>query len=74
MGSSIVKIERRKELKYKVHTRDQNTHKVSLALFREESKKIFNIIHRYCKCIEKGGTDEAYLNITEEVNFRMNHD
>lgn len=74
LESNIVKTERKKEMKYKVYTRDQNTHKVSLKLYRDESKKIFNIIHRYCKITEKAGTDEAFLNITDEVNFRMEHD
>ena len=42
--------------------------------YREESKKIFEIIRRYARVIEKGGTDEAFLNVTEEVAFKMKMD
>jgi len=47
---------------------------VSLSLYRETSKLIFNIIHRFCKSIEKGGTDEAFLDVTQEVDFRLKND
>ena len=36
--------------------------------YREESKKIFVVIRKFAKLIEKAGCDEAFLNITEEVN------
>lgn len=45
-----------------------------MATYREDSKKIFEIINRYAKEIEKGGTDEAFLNVTKEVEFRMKYD
>ena len=59
---------------WKVHTRDQNSQKVSLIFYREESKKIFKIINWYSSCVEKAGCDEAFLNVTDQVNFRFQHD
>ena len=55
---------------WKVETRNQQEQKVSLHLYREESKKIFAIINRFAKNIEKAGTDEAFLDVTEEVNMK----
>lgn len=49
-------------------TRDIENHKVSLLFYREESKKIFKIIRKYCDIVEKYGCDEAYLNVTKQVN------
>ena len=77
IGSSIMKV-RKKESKdgdkpvWDVETRDQNFQKVSLHLYREESRKIFKIINRYSKNIEKAGTDEAFLDVTAEVSERYN--
>ena len=52
---------------YKVQlgTRDQENHKVSLLYYRQESKKIFEIIRKYSDIVEKYGCDEAYCNITK---------
>ena len=50
-----------------VESRDKENQKVSLLFYREESKKIFSIIHRYAKLVEKAGCDEAFLDVTEEV-------
>lgn len=44
---------------------------MSLSLYREESKKIFSILNRYSTVIEKGGTDEAFLDVTAKVNERF---
>ena len=49
-------------------TWDIENHKVSLLFYREESKKIFKIIRKYCDVVEKYGCDEAYLNVTKQVN------
>ena len=54
--------------KWWIETRDPNQQKVCLRLYREESKKIFQIIERFAKCVEKAGCDEAFLDVTEEVN------
>ena len=40
---------------------------MSLLFYREESKKIFTIIYRYAKLVEKAGCDEAFLDVTKEV-------
>ena len=40
-------------------------------LYRVESKKIFQIIHRYSELIEKAGTDEAFLDVTREVEYEF---
>ena len=34
--------------------------------YRDESKIIFSIVKKHCRLIEKGGTDEAYIQITKE--------
>ena len=57
---------------YRVEKRDKDEQKVSLLFYREESKKIFQIIDRYANVIEKAGCDEAFLNVTQQVNFRYN--
>jgi nucleotidyltransferase/DNA polymerase involved in DNA repair len=50
---------------FKVYSREKNDQKVSLLFYREESKKIFDIIHRYSSTVEKAGCDEAFLNVTD---------
>jgi nucleotidyltransferase/DNA polymerase involved in DNA repair len=47
---------------------------VSLALFRNESKKIFEILNRYSSCVEKASCDEAFIDVTAEVNQRYQSD
>ena len=47
---------------------------MSLQLYREESKKIFEIINRYSKCVEKAGCDEAFLDVGDQVEFRYKYD
>ncbi|CAD8150041.1 unnamed protein product [Paramecium octaurelia] len=39
--------------------------KISLRYYREESKLIFAIIKQFCGCVEKGGTDECYIQVSE---------
>ena len=56
---------------WRIERRDKNTQKVSLLAYREESKKIFEIIRRYSELVEKAGTDEAFLDITREVEWRF---
>ena len=58
---------------WSVETRDQNHQKVSLHSYREESRKIFQIINRYSRNIEKAGTDEAFLDVTCEVNAKYDN-
>lgn len=57
-------------LMWRVERRDKESQKVSLLAYREESKKIFQIIHRYAELVEKAGTDEAFLDVTREVEWR----
>jgi nucleotidyltransferase/DNA polymerase involved in DNA repair len=52
------------EDKYKSH--NQYEEKVSLQYYRDQSKLIFSIIRKHCTLIEKGGTDEAYIQVTAE--------
>ena len=54
--------------RFKVEQRDKETQKVSLAPYREESKKIFEIIQTFAKIVEKASCDEAFIDVTEEVN------
>ena len=52
----------------RVETRDKESMKVSLALYREESKKIFALLRRYSEIVEKASCDEAFIDVTEVVN------
>ncbi|KAI9320759.1 hypothetical protein BX666DRAFT_1851230 [Dichotomocladium elegans] len=47
------------------------THKVSLDPYRNASKSIFKIFHKYCTTIQKIGLDEGFLDITDIVNDRI---
>jgi uncharacterized membrane protein len=51
--------------RFKVEMRDKESQKVSLALYREESKKIFEILRRYSDLVEKASCDEAFLDLTK---------
>ncbi|GAA5804315.1 hypothetical protein HPULCUR_009802 [Helicostylum pulchrum] len=50
---------------------DRRTHKVSLEPYRNASREIFKIFHKYCGTIQKIGTDEGFLDVTETVNQRL---
>lgn len=52
--------------KFRKH--DKNKEKVSLDLYRYEGDKIFSILRRNCPIVEKGSIDEAFLDITGQVN------
>lgn len=41
---------------------------MTLALYREESKKIFAILRRFSTLVEKASCDEAFIDVTVEVN------
>ena len=56
---------------FKVQSRDPDNHKVDLGLYRRESKKIFEILKRYSNVIEKGGTDEAFIQVNQQVDFHL---
>jgi nucleotidyltransferase/DNA polymerase involved in DNA repair len=45
---------------------------VSLALYREESKKIFAILQTYTDLVEKASCDEAFIDVTKQVNEIFN--
>ncbi|KAI8343989.1 hypothetical protein BC941DRAFT_464229 [Chlamydoabsidia padenii] len=49
----------------------RTTHKVSLDSYRDAGKKIFGIFNQYCTLLQKVGTDEAFLDVTETVNQRL---
>ncbi|CAD8061714.1 unnamed protein product [Paramecium primaurelia] len=57
--------------KYTQH--NQNEEKISLRYYREESKLIFAIIKQFCGCIEKGGTDECYIQVSENELEKIEH-
>ena len=42
---------------------------MSLALYREESKKIFEILRRYSDLVEKASCDEAFIDITNQIKL-----
>ncbi|CAK80124.1 unnamed protein product (macronuclear) [Paramecium tetraurelia] len=53
-------------LKDKYIQHNQYEEKVSLRYYRQESKLIFTTIKRFCNCVEKGGTDEGYIQVSEK--------
>jgi nucleotidyltransferase/DNA polymerase involved in DNA repair len=46
--------------------------KVSLRYYREQSKKIMNIMRNMCDIFERASIDEAFMDITSIVKQRMN--
>lgn len=50
---------------------DRSTHKVSLDAYRNASRDIFKIFHKHCDKIQKIGTDEGFMDVTEKVNQRL---
>ena len=49
-------------------------HSVNLsfvARYREAGAEVIDVLCRFCKCVERASIDEAYLDVTEEVNQRM---
>ncbi|KAJ9072999.1 N-acetyltransferase eso1 [Entomophthora muscae] len=47
------------------------THKASLAPYRQASARIFDIFKSFTPNVQKGGTDEAYIDLTDLVNARI---
>jgi nucleotidyltransferase/DNA polymerase involved in DNA repair len=60
--------------RFRVEFRDKEKQKVSLALYREESKKIFEILRRFSDQVEKASCDEAFIDITNHVKLEDNDD
>ena len=54
-----------------VEMRPKQRQKVSLKLYRTESKKIFRILQRFCDQVEKASCDEAFLDVTSRVWARQ---
>ncbi|TPX33373.1 hypothetical protein SmJEL517_g03706 [Synchytrium microbalum] len=54
---------------------DPKTHKVSLDVYRAASKNVFNIFKRYAAMydakLERASIDEAYFDVSDEVNKRI---
>lgn len=65
--SSVCKVTELGPNRFKVESRDKEVQKVSLALYREESKKIFAILMRFSDMVEKASCDEAYIEVTKQV-------
>lgn len=42
-----------------------------MKLYRHESKKIFRILQRFSDNVEKASCDEAFLDVTQQVNIRF---
>ncbi len=47
---------------------DRAEHKASLAPYRKASLEIFKVFQRFAVVLEKGGLDEAFLDITKKVD------
>jgi DNA polymerase eta len=50
------------------HPPSRAIHKASLESYRKESLRIFEILEEMCDVCEKGGLDEAFLDVTQRVN------
>ena len=50
-----------------METRDKNSQKISLRLYRQESEKILKIISKFSDQVEKASIDEAYIDVTSQV-------
>lgn len=46
---------------------------MTLCRYREETKKIFVILRRFCSLVEKASCDEAFLDVTREVEYLFRH-
>jgi hypothetical protein len=53
-----------------VEMRQKENQKVSLKLYRRESRKIQKILQRFSDQVEKASCDEAYIDVTAQVNLR----
>ncbi|ORX44461.1 hypothetical protein DM01DRAFT_1329154, partial [Hesseltinella vesiculosa] len=49
----------------------RSTHKVDLSPYRHASKKIFNVFSAHCPLLQKMGSDEAFLDVTDLANKRL---
>ncbi|KAG0054221.1 DNA-directed DNA polymerase eta rad30 [Gryganskiella cystojenkinii] len=47
------------------------THKVSLDPYRKASARIFSVFSKYCSKFQKGGLDEIFVDVTDDVNQRI---
>ena len=50
--------------------RQKENQKVSLKLYRRESRKIHRILQKFSDQVEKASCDEAFLDVTGQVNLR----
>ena len=39
--------------------------------YREAGAEVIEVLSRFSKCVERASIDEAYLDVTEEVNGRL---
>ena len=39
--------------------------------YRDAGAEVIDVLCRFCKCVERASVDEAYLDLTEEVNERI---
>ncbi|GAA5939375.1 DNA-directed DNA polymerase eta [Sporobolomyces koalae] len=48
-----------------------HTHKVSLDMYRKESRKILLVFQEFCPIVEKASIDESFLDLTSLVRSRL---
>ncbi|KAJ3264866.1 DNA-directed DNA polymerase eta rad30 [Chytriomyces hyalinus] len=48
-----------------------STHKISLDVYRNASKTIMTLLSRFSNSFQRASIDEAYLDLTDEVNARI---
>ncbi|GAA5979667.1 hypothetical protein JCM5350_003804 [Sporobolomyces pararoseus] len=47
------------------------THKVSLDMYRKESRKILSVFQEFCPVVEKASIDESFLDLTSLVRTKL---
>ncbi|GAA6064188.1 hypothetical protein JCM10212_005769 [Sporobolomyces blumeae] len=48
-----------------------HTHKVSLDMYRKESRKILSVFSEFCPIVEKASIDESFLDLTSTVRTHL---
>ncbi|KAG8225399.1 hypothetical protein J437_LFUL004599, partial [Ladona fulva] len=45
--------------------------KADLTKYRDAGQEVLDVMCKFCKCIQRASVDEAYLDLTDEVNKRL---
>lgn len=48
-------------------------HILVLFRYREAGAEVIEVLSQFSKCVERASIDEAYIDLTDEVNKRLTH-